>query len=145
MIFCESISSRASLSAISIENQWVIIKTPNLTYRKIGCFYYFIYVYPDSPATDFSFYKDHFVLWSISESVLDVLSFSLESSGVFMPSCPHCMYNRLIINDLYDNSKNICFHLYSHALTMFWGWFLHNMLAVSYIFSFYRPFQLGIK
>lgn len=53
------------------------------------------------------------------ESVLDVLSFSLESSGVFMPSCPHCMYNRLIINDLYDNSKNICFHLYSHALTMF--------------------------
>ena len=36
-----------------------------------------------------------------------------------MPSCPHCMYNRLIINDLYDNSKNICFHLYSHALLCF--------------------------
>ena len=33
--------------------------------------------------------------------------FSLESSGAFMPSCPHCMYNGFIMNDLYDNSKKI--------------------------------------
>ena len=45
--------------------------------------------------------------------------FSLESSGAFMPSCPHCMYNGFIMNDLYDNSKKNCSHLYSHALTTF--------------------------
>ena len=31
--------------------------------------------------------------------------FSLESSGAFMPLCPHCMYNGFIMNDLYDNGK----------------------------------------
>ena len=25
--------------------------------------------------------------------------------GVFIPSCPHCMYNGFIMNDLYDNGK----------------------------------------
>ena len=45
--------------------------------------------------------------------------FSLESSGAFIPSCPHCMYNGFIMNDLYDNGKKNCSHLYSHALTTF--------------------------
>nr|DAO76039.1 MAG TPA: hypothetical protein [Caudoviricetes sp.] len=38
---------------------------------------------------------------------------------MFMPSCPHCLYNRLIINNLYAYSKNICSHLCSHALIVF--------------------------
>ena len=62
-----------------------------------------------------------------------------------MPSCPHCMYNRLIINDLYDNSKNICFHLYSHALITFRNRYSRNLLVFSYIFFFYKLFRLDTK
>ena len=45
--------------------------------------------------------------------------FFIRKFGIFIPSCPHCMYNGFIMNDLYDYSKKNCSHLYSHALTTF--------------------------
>ncbi len=39
--------------------------------------------------------------------------------GMLMPSCSHFTYNNLIINILHGYSKNICFHLCPHTLTIF--------------------------
>ena len=62
--------------------------------------------------------------------------FSLESSGAFIPSCPHCMYNGFIMNDLYDNGKKNALTYTLMPSLRFEVDFSHNMLAVSHIFFF---------
>ena len=46
MIFSESISSRASLSAVKPDNQAFVVYTPDFTHKpcKVGCFDIFLFL-----------------------------------------------------------------------------------------------------
>ena len=61
-----------------------------------------------------------------------------------MPSCPHCMYNGFIMNDLYDNSKKIDL-TYTLMPSLRFEVDFHIYACCQLYILFYRQFLPGIK